>query len=136
MELACVTKITIANPDLGDLMLDEAGTGFEVVHTTLAAEVAQRIHVRLKFFKGEWFLDLEEGTPWYEELLKKGVDDATVRSIFGQVIGGCPGVAELSSLTYSLNKTTRMLALRFVARLDDGTTLRSADFGEFKVFVQ
>jgi len=136
MELACVVKETLANPDMGDLMLDESGTGKAVIHTTLALEVAQRIHVRLRFFKGEWFLNLEEGTPWYEELLKKGASDRTIRSIFGQVIGKCPGVDEMTSLSYSLNKATRQLSLRFTCRLDDGTTLKSADFGTFQVLVQ
>lgn len=136
MELGCTTFVTVVNPDLGDLMLDEAGTGAFVVHTLLAREVAQRIHVRLKFFKGEWFLNLDEGTPWYQELLVKGASDRTIRSVFGQVIGECPGVAELTSLSYALDKRTRRLSLRFTARLDDGTTLRSADFGEFLVSVQ
>lgn len=31
--------------------------------------VTQHIKIRLYFFKGEWFLDEEDGTPWYQSIL-------------------------------------------------------------------
>jgi len=130
MDLAVTLKATELNPNVGDLALNEAGDFY--LHTTLAAEVAQRLTVRLNFFRGEWFLDLEEGTPYFQQILGKGASDRTIRSIFGQVITGCPGVAGLISFSYSVGRDRR-LTLRFRARLDDQTVFVSDEYGPFVV---
>lgn len=128
MEIAITQVATEINPVVGDLMLDEKGD--LVVHTTLAAEVAQRLFVRLNFFRSEWFLDLNEGTPYYEHLLRKAGDRA-IRAIFGAVIRGTEGVAELSKFNYTV--ANRHLTLSFRARLTDGTVFNSSDFAPFVV---
>lgn len=46
-----------------------------------ADEVAQRIRDRLLTFRGEWFLDLEFGPSYREDILKKGVTLETVSAI-------------------------------------------------------
>ncbi len=130
-ELAVTLKATVVNPDVGDLMLDET-SGDVVLHTSLQLEVAQRIMVALNFFRSEWFLGLDEGTPYYQEIFKKGVSDRTIRAVFGAVIRSAEGVAELVKLTYEVS-ATRQLTLRFEARLEDSTVLRSTDFAPFVV---
>lgn len=130
MELGVTTIASLVNPDTGDLALDDAG--LEVVHTSLADEVAQRLTVRLKFFRGEWFLNLLEGTPYYERVLTKGVSDRVIQAVFGGVIRGTQGVSSLTSLTYSLG-SDRVLTLSFVAKLEDGTTFSTSDYPPFVV---
>lgn len=129
MELAITQVATDLNPVVGDLQLDAAGQ--PILLTSLAAEVAQRIFVRLNFFKGEWFLNLEEGTPYYEEILRKGSDRA-VRSVLGRVIRTTQGVSELTQFRFS-RSADRTITIVFKARLTDGTTFNSADFGAFVV---
>lgn len=122
-------KATILNPDVGDRMLDEAGKA--VVLDDLAAEVAQRLHVRFNFFKGEWFLDLEAGTPYYQRIFRKAPPDSVVRAVFSQLILGTPGVAAIDKFSYSI--ANRVLRVNFTARLDNGVTLRSTDFTPFVI---
>ena len=131
MELGVVTTPSLNNPDVGDLALTEQQ--LETVVTTLADQVAQRLYVRLNFFKAEWFLNLEAGTPWYQSILVKGPTDHVIRSVFTQVIQGTEGVQELVSLTYTVSKATRQLAITFKARLYDGTTFVSTDYAPFVV---
>jgi hypothetical protein len=123
---------SLVNPDVGDLALED--TGLEVVRTSLADEVAQRLHVRLKFFRGEWFLNLNEGVPWYQLIFVKAPQDRVIRFVFGEVIRGTEGVAELVTLDYSIS-STRQLSLSFTARLQDGTLLRSFDYAPFVLAV-
>lgn len=132
MELGITLTTSLTNPDVGDLELTDAG--LEVSRTALAAEVAQRLTVRLNFFKGEWFLSLEEGTPWYQLLFTKAPPDRIIRAVFGSVIRGTEGVADLVSLSYSISRT-RQLSLSFTARLEDGTLFRSTDYTPFVVSV-
>jgi hypothetical protein len=122
---------SITNPDVGDMALTD--TGEEVLRTDLAEEVAQRLKVRLNFFRGEWFLNLNAGTPWYQRLLVKDPKDAIIRAIFTRVIGGTEGVAQVMSLSYDIDRRTRELSLRFRARLEDGSTFVSTDYPPFVV---
>ncbi len=46
-------------------------------------EIAQTVMTRLKLFLGEYFRDILDGTPWYQEILGKGqsleVRDAIIK---------------------------------------------------------
>jgi len=131
MEFACVLTASLTNPDVGDLQLTDEGD--EVVRTELTDEVAQRLRVRLSFFKGEWFLNLEEGLPYYQSILVHGLKDKVVRAVFGDVIAQTPGVAQLLSLEWSVVKATRAMSLSFKCKLEDGSTFVSTNYPEFIV---
>lgn len=131
MELAATISADITNPDLGDLRLSPEGD--EVVLTELSAEVAQRLTVSFKFFQGEWFLELSEGTPYFAHILRKGPKEAIVRAIVTRILLRTEGVSEVLNLTYELDAPTRRLSLAFVCRLQDGSTFRSTDYAEYIV---
>ena len=121
---------SIVNPNIGDLALTDEGT--ELVRTVLADEVSQRLHVRLKFFKGEWFLNLDAGAPYYQSIFVKGVRDRIIRSVFTDIIRGTEGVSEVLKLDYAVS-SARQLTLTFTARLQDGTLFRSTDYAPYVV---
>ena len=83
-------------------------------------------------FRGEWFLNELEGTPYYEYILKKAPSDRAIRTVFGSVIRGTEGVAELLSLTYSISRT-RELNLSFRVRCADGSVVRIVEYPVFVV---
>ena len=37
-----------------------------------AEEIAQTVKTRLKLFLGEYFRDINDGTPWFQQILGKG----------------------------------------------------------------
>ncbi len=63
--------------------------------------VAQAVITRLRLWKGEWFLDVTDGTPWQQNVLGKqtGNPDAAIKAR----ILGTPGVTSIMSYssTYS-----------------------------------
>jgi hypothetical protein len=64
--------------DLGDYTL---GTGGDFYVNSPEA-VAQAILTRLRLYRGEWFIDTKEGTPWFQDVLGKYTQrtyDAVVR---------------------------------------------------------
>ena len=131
MESGVTLKATITNPDVGDRALDEQGRA--VLLDDLAAEVAQRLHIRLNFFKGEWFLNLNSGVPYYQRIFRKAPSDKVIRAVFRKLILGCPGVAGLDKFAYSLSNRT--LRVTFTARLDNGARLVSSDYPPFEIGV-
>ena len=54
----------------GDMYADDLG----LVLTGDAPGVLQQTSLRLRFFKGEWFLDDERGMPWWQRILVKNPD--------------------------------------------------------------
>lgn len=132
MELGVTMKSTLLNPDVGDLQLGTDGN--IVVLTALDQEVAQRLFVGLQFFKSEYFMDSEEGMPYFQRLLVKNPGDRVIRAIFAQAILGTEGVDQLLSFSYDINKL-RQLQIRFVCLLKDGTTFRSTDYAQFVIAV-
>ncbi len=130
MEVGVVIKADINNPDLGDMRLDERGDA--VVLTTLADEVAQRLFVRFNFFLGEWFLDLTQGTPYFDTIMVKGPTDRIIRTVLGNVIKTTEGVQELTKFSYAISRDRRM-TLNFECKLVDGTIFRTTEYAPFVV---
>ena len=82
--------------------------------------IAQKIRIRLRFFRGEWFLDTRLGVPYFESILKKNPNKNVVASLFQQVVLKTPGVTALKSFALSINKQTRVLSVTFEAATTDG----------------
>lgn len=130
MELGVTIKESATNPVIGDLMLTT--TGDEVVLTELRLEVSQRLFIALQFFKSEWFLDENEGLPYFERILVKAPEDRVIRSVFAQVIEGTEGVERLQSFSYTIDRERKM-RIQFSCILADGTLFRSTDYAQFIV---
>lgn len=121
------------NPDAGDLCLTRSGRMF--LREDLKSIVDQRIRVRFQFFKGEWFLNTDAGTPWFQHILTKGVPDQTIRSVLSQVLS-VEGVREILSLTWEINPRTRKMSVNFQLKLEDGSTFKSSEFKPFVIATQ
>jgi hypothetical protein len=132
VELKCVIKTDLNNPDLGDLYLGDDGDAVLIPDSELGAQVAQRLTVRFNFFLGEWFLDLNEGTPWFQRIMVKAPSDKVIRAVLTNVILGCEGIATLDQLSYSIGRD-RLLSVTFKATLTDGTVFSSTQYAAFTV---
>jgi len=128
------TNETPLNPDCNDLALDEFGNlVFWEGEETLANEVAQSIRNRLLMYRGEWFYDLDEGIPYFEEVLRKAPDFSLIDQIFRQAISETPGVQTVTRLRFRLDRVSRCLNIFFDALLDNGESLNESNFGRFVV---
>lgn len=121
------------NPIVGDF--HRVGNDL-ILTANLGESVAQHIRIRLLTVLGEWFLDLREGMPYYEEILVKGPNIARLRQIYRTAIGEVPGVREVPVLRLALDRATRTLTVTFQAILEDGITIDSDDFGPFIIEVK
>ena len=85
--------------------------------------IAQRIRVRFRWFKGEWFLDQRQGVPYFEDILVKAPDPILINFIFRRVLLSIPGVKAVAKFSAVLDRATRILTVDFEAVLDDNTVL-------------
>ena len=110
-----VTSPDAENPDEGDLKVSKRSL---VRLSTFGDQVAQAVRVRLKWFRGEWFLDTRQGVPYLQEIFGKGVSLATVRNVLRREIVKVAGVFQVRKLDLDLDTTTRKLS----AEIDIVTT--------------
>lgn len=98
-------------------------TGEQLSIVTGDDAIVQHLSVRLRLFKGEWFLDLRVGIPYYDSILIKNPDLVAIRSIFRRAILTTPGIASLDALDTEFDAANRRLTVTFTAIKDDGETL-------------
>ena len=114
------------NPVVGDLHLLNgqmhfwAGTNARI----------QKIFVVLQFFKGEWWLNPDEGMPYIQSVIGvAGVSRTVVLSLFRQALLGIPGASRLNTLNFALDNSKRQATVNFELVFDDGVVVTSAMFG-------
>ena len=94
-------------------------------------EIAQKVGIRLQFFRGEWSLDTSVGIPYFQSLLgPKNPSLSTVRTLLLEAVTSCPGVASVANFTLALDTPTRTLSVSFQATTD---TSKPLDFS--RIFV-
>ncbi len=83
-------------------------------------EIEQNLTQRLRMFYSEWFLDLREGVPYFEQVLKKVPDPVVLDSIFKRAISQTPGIEEILEFNMDVDASTRKLSLSMRCRTRDG----------------
>jgi len=79
------------------------------------AEVVQHVRSRLQFFRGEWFLDLEAGTPWFQDVFTKPANLGLVESIIKSRILDTNNVESLTAFSMEFDSIERVLTVSFTA---------------------
>lgn len=75
--------------------------------------LAQQLRIRFRFLKGDWFLNLEEGIPYLEDILGKKTEVEQVSALFRLVVETTPGVDSVQFLNATLDPSTRELSVSF-----------------------
>lgn len=70
-------------------------------------EIAQTVKTRLRLFLGEYFRDIRDGTPWYEQILGKFTSLDAAEAALRNRITNTPGVIRLTSFSTDFDINTR-----------------------------
>ena len=97
---------------------DLAIENFDLSLVSGVDQIMQNIDIRMRFFLGEWFLDVNAGLPYYTNVLKKDFEVGLLESSFKAQILGTPGVNNLSEFDLSL-VSPRTLTVTFKASILD-----------------
>ena len=85
-------------------------------------KTVQSIKTRLLFFVGEWFLDLDAGTPYFQEIFKKPPNLDNIESIIKTRILRTEGVNTIISFDIDFNSNARGVTIQFEANTVYGST--------------
>lgn len=88
--------------------------------TSTSENLAQRLLIRLRTFRGEWFLDQDLGVDYFGQILGKNRNKATVDAIIQAEILQEREVLQLDEYNSTYNNSLRKLNISFKARTIDG----------------
>ena len=89
-----------------------------------AETVRQRLEIKLKTFKGTWFLDVTFGIPYYESILGANPNPIVLDGIFVEAILDTPGVSRLAEpISYDHDYTNRVTGISFTAITTEGESV-------------
>lgn len=91
----------------------------------------QNIASRFQFFLGEWFLNVNEGVPYYEHVLKKNPDKQLVRSIFRAVLKKSPEVISIDRFEVVFDESNRSVSFSFQCKTEAGTLIVAPEDRDF-----
>lgn len=93
-----------------------------IIQNQQADVVAQRLTIRLRTFFSEWFFNTDYGVPYFERILKKGVNRVTVDNILREQILDEAGVLEIKTFSSTLDGASRTYSCTFQVRTASGTS--------------
>jgi hypothetical protein len=93
----------------------------DLVLTSDVDQSIQHIKQRLLTFYQEWFLNLNIGIPWIQQILEKPASLAMVEVILQKIIRDSPEVKSLSSFTVAGTDQERTIEVTFTVVLDQGS---------------
>jgi hypothetical protein len=85
-----------------------------------AASIVQDIDMRLRFWKGEWFLDPNVGVPYLEKILVKPPRLQDAEAVFRELLLAVPGVSRIIDLRVTYEGQLRNLRVRWNVATDLG----------------
>lgn len=102
--------------DTNDLYLDQYGN-LAIVQNAHA--VGQHVRQRLLTFSGEWFLDINVGVPWLDQLLGRNYDPALAEAVVKAEILDTDAVVEVTAFSVRFLNDPRNLDIHSVEVLTE-----------------
>ncbi len=85
-----------------------------------AEEVRQKVEIRLRTFKGEWFMNINAGVPYFQSLLKKGVSKSLIDTQIKTVTLATVGVIAIASFDSVIDLRQRTYTTTMTVTTSEG----------------
>lgn len=83
-------------------------------------QIAQNLAIRLRFFLGEWYLDITAGIPYYQYFFIKAPNQIQIESFLKEEISTTRGITEITAFSSSFGTSERSYNVIFsVIALND-----------------
>lgn len=111
-----------------DILLDESTHDIVFVNgetpmtDSVSDALKQRLKIKLLTFKGEWFLNTNYGTPYFQQIFGKGRTKGSIDIIFRELIEADQDVSAVLDFNSALSNDRRY-TLSFSVKTITGQTL-------------
>lgn len=87
---------------------------------TGAEKVKQQVLIKLKLWRGEWFLDADFGTPYLQSILGKQLTLSGALAALRISILEVKDILAITEFTYNFDNQSRVLSVNFTAQTPYG----------------
>ena len=115
------------DPDTNDFIIP-VGSGGKLTVANGADEVIQRIKVAMKHYIYEYFTNIADGVPWYEEILGSISNPSKISNILRTKILEVPGVLRLEAFNMDYNSIIREISITGDVVVQSGPDNTDTDF--------
>jgi hypothetical protein len=84
------------------------------------AAIGQAVAIHLQSFRGEWFLDIFNGLPYFDQILVKAPNMVAIEQTLRREIESVPGIKAVKTLNLTRDRVNRTLSVTWVADSDLG----------------
>lgn len=109
----------------GDLALRDG----DVLLIDNVERVAQQILITMRFWLGEWFLDVQDGIPYLDYVLVKSPNLLHIRQIFTEAIEKIEGVQRVEEMKFAFDVKNRSLRVDYEVSTNYGLLTRREVLG-------
>lgn len=109
----------------GDLALRDG----DVLLIDNVERVAQQILITLRFWLGEWFLDVQDGIPYLDYVLVKSPNLLHIRQVFTEAIEKIEGVQRVEEMKFAFDVKNRSLRVDYEVSTNYGLLTRREVLG-------
>lgn len=114
----------LGQPGYGDLLIRNGDLVLTSdVDATGTDATLQLVTQRLRFFLGDYFLALDSGVPWFQQILVKQADPSIVDGLLRDCILGTPGVVALTAYQSERNLAQRRYSVSFTILTATGSSI-------------
>ena len=89
-----------------------------VIEKDVAATIAAKIQARFKRVLGEWFLNTQEGIPYFQVVFVKNPNVQIISQLYRSVITSTPGIKQIETFDLTYDPKARTCVFNFTARTD------------------
>ena len=102
-----------------DLLLDN---NTDIKLTDNAADsLGQRLYIKIKIFTNTYFLDMDFGIPYYDQVFVKGATKRLIDAVFKKAIFDTPTVGSVLNYRSKFDRKERTYEPQFTVISTDGT---------------
>jgi len=90
--------------------------------STAVESLAQRLRIKLKIFTNTYFMDMDFGIPYYEQVFVKGASKKLLDAIFKKAIYDTPDVSAIVNYRSEFDRANRRYLPQFTVISSDGNS--------------
>lgn len=111
---------------MSDIMLDPLTGDISIsknmvrLTTSNAEEVRQKVEIRLKTFRGEWFANVRAGLPYFQSMFGRNVTKSFIDTQIKTTVLKTSGVISMKEFSSSINPKTREYSAIIKVITDEG----------------